>query len=1095
MKVKDLFIKSLLAITACISNFSHAEDIELYVNHNVEIQEKPRVLLVFDTSGSMAWDVTDGGQCYKISGSNQYNYRFNQTDCFESRESFNVSEQCYRRVSYRTNYYDYYTSNNWSYYDSICNNSRLNVARDAITQLVSDNDDIEFGLMRFNGSDGGYVLAKVGSTKSALINKIEALPASGSTPLAETLWEAYLYISGQYVDFASNINSRDKSADSRGYYISPFAPVTGEPLRCDNSINIILMTDGDPSSDTNRNNNIKNLHNYYFTDTPPVVSSSYLTVLAKVISGTKDIEVDLYSPTTEIREFGRIFPIGFGTGMSNSGKNLLSQTATYGGGQYLHADTAEQLSEALKNTITRIREVNDTFTSPSVASNNVDQTRSRDAIYYAMFYPDGGARWRGNLKKLKVSGTQIVDSADKQALNSDGLIDKDARTFWLPTTASPDGNSVESGGVNLMLSSTASSGRKLLTDAGSGGLITFTKGNVSTAYGSDIKAAEAFGVSKDDLQKTIDWARGIDVDNEDNDSSSSDQRADIFGDPLHSKPVTIDYGNNDVRILIGTNAGFLHMFKDAGSTVSESWAFIPSSVYKIIDPIRKNQADTKKYGIDGPITIYFDDANRDGVVNGSDRVWAFFGMRRGGNNYYGLDITNPNTPSLKWTIQGGSGVFKELAQTWSAPTVSFIKANGKEPVLIFGAGYDTNKDTVILGEDGKGRGIYIVKASDGSLLWELTPAKGFKGKNSIAATVTTLDSDYDGYVDRIYAADTGGSVWRVDMPDTTKSNWTHFEFAKLSGVTNALDRRFFYKPMIARTMFSKVTNTRVNGKTVVTRKDTPFDAVLLGSGNRSNPVGTITLDQLYMLRDTNTLTKSFKSSDIPETITVAGLMNVNSDPFGNALGDIDTFTEKEIELSSENGWYYDLPASGEKSLAAATVVGGVAYFTSYTPASATETVNQCSLTGGSGSLYAFHLHYGTKVYDQLSFVTSNDVPDTPQLYFGTGPSCVDANNNGKCDTDPDCADCSGYEYDTDIDVEEVSQFLMIGPGIKAIESGSTDLSAQNPFIPKEILGPGISLDENGKIKLVNDAVPIGFGFNTQQTFIYKREINDNKIDK
>ena len=88
------------------------------------------------------------------------------------------------------------------------------------------------------------------------------------------------------------------------------------------------------------------------------------------------------------------------------------------------------------------------------------------------------------------------------------------------------------------------------------------------------------------------------------------------------------------------------------------------------------------------------------------------------------------------------------------------------------------------------------------VLWELTPAKGFKGKNSIAATVTTLDSDYDGYVDRIYAADTGGSVWRVDMPDTTKSNWTHFEFAKLSGVTNALDRRFFYKPMIARTMFS-----------------------------------------------------------------------------------------------------------------------------------------------------------------------------------------------------------------------------------------------------------------------------------------------------
>eukprot|EP00487_Bulimina_marginata_P004977 TRINITY_DN22240_c0_g1_i1.p1 TRINITY_DN22240_c0_g1~~TRINITY_DN22240_c0_g1_i1.p1 ORF type:complete len:127 (-),score=18.27 TRINITY_DN22240_c0_g1_i1:162-497(-) len=110
-------------------------------------------------------------------------------------------------------------------------------------------------------------------------------------------------------------------------------------------------------------------------------------------------------------------------------------------------------------------------------------------------------------------------------------------------------------------------------------------------------------------------------------------------------------------------------------------------------------------------------------------------------------------------------------------------------------------------------------------------------------------------------------------------------------------------------------------------------------------------------------------------------MNVNADPFGNSLDDVDKSVKNEIQLGKQSGWYYDLPASGEKSLAAATVVGGVAYYTSYTPASATETINQCSLTGGAGSLYAFHLHYGTKVYDQLSFATSNDVPDTPLTLF------------------------------------------------------------------------------------------------------------------
>ena len=101
---------------------------------------------------------------------------------------------------------------------------------------------------------------------------------------------------------------------------------------------------------------------------------------------------------------------------------------------------------------------------------------------------------------------------------------------------------------------------------------------------------------------------------------------------MHSKPVTIDYGNDDIRILIGTNAGYLHMFQDKNDELSESWAFIPRSLYKIINPLRDNQADTKVYGVDGP-TVFFDDKNGDGVVN-SDRVWAF-GLSDG-NYYYGL---------------------------------------------------------------------------------------------------------------------------------------------------------------------------------------------------------------------------------------------------------------------------------------------------------------------------------------------------------------------------------------------------------------------------------------------------------------------------
>ena len=58
--------------------------------------------------------------------------------------------------------------------------------------------------------------------------------------------------------------------------------------------------------------------------------------------------------------------------------------------------------------------------------------------------------------------------------------------------------------------------------------------------------------------------------------------------------------------------------------------------------------------------------------------------------------------------------------------------------------------------------------------------------------------------------------------------------------------------------------------------------------------------------------------------------------------------------------------------------------------------------------------------------------------------------------------------------------MTIGPGLKG---------QQNPFKVKKIVGPNLT-QEDGKIKLVSDTDPVGFGFETQQTYIYKREVND-----
>ena len=122
-------VASFFAATVSLS--VTAEDIELYVNHNVETDENPRVVIIFDTSGSMGSKLPYNGP------------------------------------------------------------KKIDAAKDAMTQLVNDNSAIDFGLMRFNGNNGGYIMAGLGSSHDTILGQIEKLPASGNTPVTETLWEAY----------------------------------------------------------------------------------------------------------------------------------------------------------------------------------------------------------------------------------------------------------------------------------------------------------------------------------------------------------------------------------------------------------------------------------------------------------------------------------------------------------------------------------------------------------------------------------------------------------------------------------------------------------------------------------------------------------------------------------------------------------------------------------------------------------------------------------------------------------------------------------------------------------------------------------------
>lgn len=944
------------------------------------------------------------------------------------------------------------------------NQSRLTIAKNTITNLIESAPGVDFGLQIFNHDhpnegdrDGGRVVFGIQNMDLAARQRLvdiiqDDVDGETNTPLCETMYEARRYFGGLSVDYGdddtnyggyvANTPPRDTSIEDQGTYISPY---TG----CANDVYVIMVTDGVPTVDLDADT--------YIAGLPGITAKfngNYLPALAGWMHNN-DINANIDGKQTST-----LYTIGFSSG-AQAAAPLLTEAATLGGGEYYDAEDPSKLLSSLQSALIDILEVNGSFTSPSVASNNFDRTETLDSVYYAMFLPDRGPRWQGNLKKLKVTGSGLVDRDDVSAIGSDGNIDPDAKTFW--STGVADGDNVAEGGIAEMLRN--NDNRIIYSDIGNNGSLSLL--NNTALVGNEQAFADLLGITLADVQAYFDWNLGIDVDDEDGDGSITDIRYDVFGDPLHSKPLVINYGGSandqDVRIIVGTNAGFLHMFDDNGATVDETWAFMPKEFFPDIQGLRDNFSSSDKiYGVDGSATAYILDTNGDGSVNSADgdKAWVFVGLRRGGSSYYAIDITIPDAPRLMWHIDNTTPGYSELAQSWSQPKVGYsainIQSGIPKPVLFIGAGYSTSKDNAGVGADDLiGRGMYMVDAETGTLKWSLTPAAQtatntyFPGVDSIPSRIAILDSDSDGLVDRVYAGDTGGNVWRVDMPGTSSNSsetpWTVVKLASLGGNIEVSDRRFFNQPVIARASITQTVQTaevddegNETGEFVIDQFDQPFDAILLGSGDTTNPLDKVTDDKFFMIKDELIATQSLIGADIPAVVTIGDLKDYTDNPLQDLPENTADLSSEQlselIDASEKSGWYITFNGVGEKSMASGAVVAGVAYFNSFTPAS-TEDVDDCTLLKGAAALYAVDLSFGTTIYDWRKVTIGFNPPGDPT--FVTVPPIPGPDDPPVDPNDPPAKDyaiiapdvvilCDANQDCSGIKVETMRTYLYIG---------------------------------------------------------------------
>ncbi len=172
---------------------------------------------------------------------------------------------------------------------------------------------------------------------------------------------------------------------------------------------------------------------------------------------------------------------------------------------------------------------------------------------------------------------------------------------------------------------------------------------------------------------------------------------------------------------------------------------IPSTPAVLAGAIPRN------YYFDGPIGAYQNTA--------TNEVLLFPGMRRGGRAIYAFNVTNPDRPRLLWRINHTMADYASLGQTWSMPRISRIKGS-TDPVLIMGGGYDpAAEDASPAGVSTVGRGVYVINMRTGARLGLIAT------DYSVPADVSIVDSDGDGYVDRVYVVDVRAQFYRIDIED------------------------------------------------------------------------------------------------------------------------------------------------------------------------------------------------------------------------------------------------------------------------------------------------------------------------------------------
>ena len=427
------------------------------------------------------------------------------------------------------------------------------------------------------------------------------------------------------------------------FYTSPIQTACTENF-------IVLLSDGGPTILGNHEQtSIKNIAGISSCENLATAGFSDPSIQQKGVCGpdlVKALSTQDQSTAISGTQTVNTFTVGFDLGAGASeAKDYLQKLADDGNGQFFDANG----SGGVSNLVNIFQNIFNSITQKPLTVARVGTTidistlsSSRDELYVPTFAAaPGQPRWPGNLKGYTMDSLGFLKGLDNNTVFlANGDFNPSARSYW---STSPDGGSAASGGVASNLNPAV---RNLKTDDGPGTSRLFI--SLDSANSSLTSNPTLFGLAGStivaDVQTHVEWVRGVDVDDEDTDGSSTDAR-NFIGDALHTDPIVANYDGSKTDPFVGgsidrvvyfmTNEGYIHAINVTGNTSSdggsELFAYMPSDLLPNTDSLRRDVGgDPKVYGLDGPMTLF----QVGGPTNISGAKYLYFGMRRGGMNYY-----------------------------------------------------------------------------------------------------------------------------------------------------------------------------------------------------------------------------------------------------------------------------------------------------------------------------------------------------------------------------------------------------------------------------------------------------------------------------